>query len=124
MDKFSEEVRRGVEEIRTGQHAPGAIIHQVQTLTPRFQTVNEGMHAQATGAQQISETLTQLSEAPNKQPNRCDNPTRRLNSDMALREVCRPASQGSSFRISLCRILFQELTKAPSPLRSAGALHR
>ena len=39
------------------------IIHQVQTLTPRFQTVNEGMHAQATGAQQISETLTQLGEA-------------------------------------------------------------
>ena len=27
------------------------------------QTVNEGMHAQATGAEQISETLSQLSEA-------------------------------------------------------------
>jgi methyl-accepting chemotaxis protein WspA len=63
MDKFSEEVRRGVEEIRQVSIHLAQIIHQVQTLTPRFQTVNEGMHAQATGAQQISETLTQLSEA-------------------------------------------------------------
>ena len=63
MDKFSEEVRSGVEEVRQVSTHLAQIIHQVQTLTPRFQTVNEGMHAQATGAQQISETLTQLSEA-------------------------------------------------------------
>jgi methyl-accepting chemotaxis protein WspA len=63
MDKFSEEVRRGVEEIRQVSTQLARIIHQVQTLTPRFQTVNEGMSAQATGAQQISETLTQLNEA-------------------------------------------------------------
>lgn len=63
MDKFSEEVRRGVDEIRQVSTQLAQIIHQVQTLTPRFQTVNEGMHAQATGAQQISETLIQLSEA-------------------------------------------------------------
>jgi len=63
MDKFSEEVRRGVEEIRQVSTQLAQIIQQVQTLTPRFQTVNEGMHAQATGAEQISETLTQLSEA-------------------------------------------------------------
>jgi methyl-accepting chemotaxis protein WspA len=63
MDKFSEELRQGVEEIRQVSTPLGQIIHQVQTLTPRFQLVNEGMHAQATGAQQISETLTQLSEA-------------------------------------------------------------
>ncbi len=63
MDKFSEEVRRGVDEIRQISTQLAQIIHQVQTLTPRFATVSEGMHAQATGAQQISETLTQLSEA-------------------------------------------------------------
>jgi methyl-accepting chemotaxis protein WspA len=63
MDKFSEEVRRGVEDVRQVSTLLAQIIHQVQTFTPRFQTVNEGMHAQATGAQQISETLTQLSEA-------------------------------------------------------------
>ncbi len=63
MDKFSEEVRRGVDEIRQVSTQLAQIIHQVQTLTPRFATVSEGMHAQSTGAQQISETLTQLSEA-------------------------------------------------------------
>jgi len=66
MDKFSEEARRGVEEIRQVSTQLAQIINQVQTLTPRFLTVNEGMHAQATGAQQISETLTQLSEAANQ----------------------------------------------------------
>ena len=63
MDKFSDEVRRGVAEVRQVSTQLAQIIHQVQTFTPRFQTVNEGMHAQATGAEQISETLTQLSEA-------------------------------------------------------------
>jgi methyl-accepting chemotaxis protein WspA len=63
MDKFSEEVRRGVDEVRDVGSQLAQIIHQVQTLMPRFQAVNEGMHAQATGAQQISETLAQLSEA-------------------------------------------------------------
>jgi len=63
MDKFSEEVRRGVEEIRQVSTHLAQIIHQVQTLTPRFQTVNEGMHAQAHWRAAISETLTQLSEA-------------------------------------------------------------
>lgn len=63
MDRFSEEVRSGVSEIRNVSTQLAQIINQVQTLTPRFHAVNEGMHAQAAGAQQISETLAQLSEA-------------------------------------------------------------
>jgi len=63
MDKFSEEVRRGVEQVRQVSTHLAQIIHQVQTLPPRFQAVNEAMHGQAVGAQQISETLTQLGEA-------------------------------------------------------------
>ncbi len=63
LDKFSEEVRRGVEEVRQVSTQFAQILHQVQTLTPRFQTVNEGMHAQDSSAEQISETLAQLSEA-------------------------------------------------------------
>ena len=63
MDKFSDEVRRGVEEIRQVSTQLAQIITQVQTLTPRFQTVNEGMTAQAASAEEISQTLTQLSEA-------------------------------------------------------------
>jgi methyl-accepting chemotaxis protein WspA len=63
MDKFSEEVRRGVEQIRQVSTHLAQIIHQVQTLTPRFQALNDAMHGQANGAQQISETLAQLGEA-------------------------------------------------------------
>lgn len=63
MDKFSEEVRRGVGEIRHVSVQLAQIIHQVQALTPRFHIVNEGMQSQATGAHQISETLMQLSES-------------------------------------------------------------
>jgi methyl-accepting chemotaxis protein WspA len=63
MDKFSEEVRRGMRDM---QHVGGElsqIIQQVQALAPRVESVNEGMQAQATGAEQISQALTQLSEA-------------------------------------------------------------
>ncbi len=63
MDKFSEEVRRGVDEVRQVGGQLAQIIQHVQTMTPRFESVNEGMQAQATGAQQISEALGQLSEA-------------------------------------------------------------
>jgi len=63
MDKFADEAKRGVEEVRQVSLHLAQIIHQVQTLTPRFQLVNEGMHAQAQGAEQISDTLSQLSEA-------------------------------------------------------------
>lgn len=63
MDKFSEEVRRGVEDVRQVGGQLSQIIQHVQTMTPRFEMVSEGMNAQATGAQQISEALGQLSEA-------------------------------------------------------------
>lgn len=63
MDKFSEEVRRGVDEVRQVGAQLTQIIQQVQALTPRFETVNEGMQSQSTGAQQITEALAQLSES-------------------------------------------------------------
>ena len=63
MDKFSEEVRRGVAEVHQVGAQLGQIIQQVQALTPRFEVVNEGMQAQSTGAQQISDALAQLGEA-------------------------------------------------------------
>jgi methyl-accepting chemotaxis protein WspA len=63
MDKFSEEMRRGVAEVQQVGGELASIIQQVQTLTPRIETVTEGMQAQATGAQQISEALSQLTEA-------------------------------------------------------------
>jgi methyl-accepting chemotaxis protein WspA len=63
MDKFSEEVRRGMEEIQHVGSQLTQIIHHVQALAPRVESVNEGMQAQATGAEQISQALMQLSEA-------------------------------------------------------------
>jgi methyl-accepting chemotaxis protein WspA len=63
MDKFAEEVRRGMHEVQqVGGHL-SQIIHQVQALAPRVESVNEGMQAQATGAEQISSALAQLTEA-------------------------------------------------------------
>jgi methyl-accepting chemotaxis protein WspA len=62
MDKFNEEVRRGGEETRQVTAQLAEIIQQVQTLTPRFESVNEGMQAQSTAAGQISDALVQLGE--------------------------------------------------------------
>jgi methyl-accepting chemotaxis protein WspA len=63
MDKFSEEVRRGMQEVQQVGGQLSEIIHQVQALAPRIEAVNEGMGAQATGAEQITQALAQLSEA-------------------------------------------------------------
>jgi methyl-accepting chemotaxis protein WspA len=63
MDKFSEEVRRGMADMQQVGDQLSQIIQQVQTLAPRVQMVNEGMQAQATGAEQINQALQQLSDA-------------------------------------------------------------
>ncbi|AQW69666.1 methyl-accepting chemotaxis protein [Pseudomonas fulva] len=63
MDKFSEEVRRGMFEVQQVGEQLSQIIHQVQALAPRVLMVNEGMQAQATGAEQINQALAQLSDA-------------------------------------------------------------
>ena len=63
MDKFSEEVRRGMQEVQQVGGQLSQVIHQVQALAPRVESVNEGMQAQASGAEQITQALTQLSEA-------------------------------------------------------------
>ncbi len=63
MDKFSEEVRRGMSDVQHVGEQLTQIIEQVQLLTPRVLTVNEGMQAQATGAEQINQALVQLSDA-------------------------------------------------------------
>ncbi|CAG2154718.1 methyl-accepting chemotaxis protein [Cupriavidus plantarum] len=63
MDKFSEEVRRGMSEVTQVGDQLSQIIGQIQSLAPRVQMVNEGMQAQAGGAEQINQALMQLSEA-------------------------------------------------------------
>jgi methyl-accepting chemotaxis protein WspA len=63
MDKFSEEVRRGMRDVQQVGGQLSQIITEVQTLAPRFQLVNEGMQTQASGAEQITQALSQLSES-------------------------------------------------------------
>jgi methyl-accepting chemotaxis protein WspA len=63
MDKFSDQVQRGMHEVQQVGDQLSQIIQQVQTLAPRFLEVSEGMQAQASGAEQISDALTQLTEA-------------------------------------------------------------
>lgn len=63
MDKFSEEVRRGMFEVQQVGEQLSQIIQQVQALAPRVLMVNEGMQAQATGAEQINHALAQLGDA-------------------------------------------------------------
>lgn len=63
MDKFSEEVRRGMSDVTQVGDQLSQIIGQVQSLAPRVQMASEGMQAQAGGAEQINQALMQLSEA-------------------------------------------------------------
>jgi len=63
--KFSEEGSEASKR-SAGQYAVGQNHHQVRTLTPRGQTVNEGMSRQATGAQPNQRNPHAASEAANK----------------------------------------------------------
>ncbi|QCP13952.1 HAMP domain-containing methyl-accepting chemotaxis protein [Pseudoduganella umbonata] len=63
MDKFSEEIRRNVGEVRAVTDHLSGMMDQVRKLAPQFDAVLQGMQAQAVGAQQISETMMQLNDA-------------------------------------------------------------
>ena len=63
MDKFSDEVRGGMQEVQQVGVQLSEVIEQVQALAPRVESVSDGMQAQASGAEQITQALTQLSEA-------------------------------------------------------------
>jgi methyl-accepting chemotaxis protein WspA len=63
MDKFADEVRSGVAQVTKINQMTWEIINEVQSLSGRFQLVNEGMRNQASGAQQINDAMTQIAEA-------------------------------------------------------------
>ena len=63
MEKFSTEVRQGVDDVRRVGAQLAHIIEQVENLIPRFEEVHEGMQSQSKGAQQISEAMIQLAES-------------------------------------------------------------
>ncbi|NYE61201.1 methyl-accepting chemotaxis protein WspA [Duganella sp. 1224] len=63
MDKFSEEIRRSVGEVRQVTQQLSGVMDQVQKLAPQFDLVLQGMQSQAVGAAQINETMMQLNDA-------------------------------------------------------------
>jgi methyl-accepting chemotaxis protein WspA len=62
MDKFAEEVRRGVTTVADVGAQLGQLIEDVQGLSSRIETVHEGMQSQAIGASQINDAMGQLTE--------------------------------------------------------------
>jgi methyl-accepting chemotaxis protein WspA len=63
MDKFTEDIRRSVDEARHVAEQLSSMTDQVRKLAPRFDLVLQGMQSQAVGASQITATMTQLSDA-------------------------------------------------------------
>ncbi len=63
MDKFTEAVRTSTDNIGHLSGQMETIIQQVENLTPRFDSVREGMSSQAVGATQISEAVANLNSA-------------------------------------------------------------
>ena len=62
MDKFSEEINRGSDEISSVSERLAGVIDDVQTLTPQFEHVVEGMQAQVMGGESINTAMLQLNE--------------------------------------------------------------
>jgi len=63
MEKFTDQVRRSAEDVNNVSSQLVIIIEEVQEFTPRFENVQQGMHFQAQGAQQIKQAMVQLSES-------------------------------------------------------------
>lgn len=63
MEKFSEQVRHSVNDVRGISTQLAQIIEQVQALSPRFMAVHQGMQFQTQGADQINQSMIQLNEA-------------------------------------------------------------
>ncbi len=62
MEKFSDEIRQGVEDTQQVGDQLSQIVEKVQALAPHFESVHQGMRSQSDGAEQIQEALSQLGE--------------------------------------------------------------
>jgi len=63
MEKFSDQVRRSVEDVNQVGTQLAGIIEEAQNFAPRFENVQQGMHFQSQGANQIKQAMMQLSES-------------------------------------------------------------
>lgn len=62
MDKFAVEVRQGVSVVQDLGDSLENVIGKVESLSPQFQSVKEGMQAQTHGAAQIDEAMVDLTD--------------------------------------------------------------
>ncbi len=60
MDRFTDQVRRSVEDVVQISRQMSQIIERVSSNTEQFERVNESMQSQAQGADQISQAMSQL----------------------------------------------------------------
>ena len=98
MEKFSEEVRRGVDDVRQVGSQLASIIEQVETLIPRFEEVNEGMISQSQGGNQIRDAIVQLSESAQQT---ADSLRQSNGAIMQLNEAAQRLQEGAShFRVN------------------------
>ncbi|NOX76185.1 MAG: HAMP domain-containing protein [Gammaproteobacteria bacterium] len=63
MEKFTDQVRRSAGDVNQVSSQLSVLIEDVQEFTPRFENVQQGMHFQSQGAQQINQAMMQLSES-------------------------------------------------------------
>ena len=63
MDRFSEKVRRGVDEVVASSRQMASIIEEVEANNDRFRSVSTGMSSQSQGAATISASMTALADA-------------------------------------------------------------
>ncbi|HWG22279.1 MAG TPA: Cache 3/Cache 2 fusion domain-containing protein [Terracidiphilus sp.] len=62
MREFADAVQGGIGAAETIQGQFGEIIERVESIAPRYETVQQGMQNQSVGAKQISEAMWQLTE--------------------------------------------------------------
>jgi methyl-accepting chemotaxis protein len=98
MEKFTDQVRRSAEDINQISSQVAVIIEDVQEFTPRFENVQQGMHFQTQGAQQITQAMVQLSESAQQSVESIRHSTSAIDS---LNDAAQSLQSGvSKFRVS------------------------
>jgi methyl-accepting chemotaxis protein len=98
MEKFTDQVRSSAQDVSEVSTQLALIIEQVQEFTPRFENVQQGMHFQAQGAQQITEAMVQLSESAQQSVDSIHHSTSAIDS---LNDAAQSLQSGvSKFRVS------------------------
>lgn len=98
MEKFTDQVRRSAEDVNEVSSQVALIIEEVQEFTPRFENVQQGMHFQTQGAEQITKAMVQLSESAQQSVESIHHSTSAIDS---LNDAAQSLQSGvSKFRVS------------------------